>query len=365
MWKKRADLPLFIATLVLCLGTGGGEASASSAVDPSHAVPSAEGTFDGEAANRLGIDGTPFQRFAVGSGDFLRVASSAYDRAQVSPLVSVLGGLPHGPELSKLKLYVATDAEVAATCGAGTMACYDPGSERMVVSGESEEIAGIPREAVIAHEYGHHIANNRSGGGVWPALSAGTPRWSTQERVCELARDGQVFPGDQGLHYWENPGEAFAQSYSQMVMPQAAWHYSPLLQPDEAALTKLRMDIVRPWPGARTTVWRQGAPGARSGQLAVGAGVAIDGEETAAPVRRRVAVPVDGRARVRLRTGDGGRYALTLIDPVTGTTLASARPDANGRVTSLNYAACGQRSLVVEATPLGQPSAFEAKIVTP
>lgn len=361
---RRLNLPLLIATLVLCLGVSPARATAVPGIDPAHAAAAVEGDFDAAAAKRLGVSGGSFQRFAVGSGDFLRVASANYNRAQVSPLVSVLDSLPHGPELEKLKLYVATDAEIAATCGAGTMACYDPGSERMVISGESEAVAGIPREAVIAHEYGHHIANNRAGGGVWPALSAGTPRWSTQERVCELARSGQVFPGDQGAHYWENPGEAFAQSYSQMVLPQATWHYSPLLQPDETALTKLRMDIVHPWPGPRTTVWRRGDPGVRWGKLAIGTGVAVAGGGATAPLRRHVAVPVDGRLRVRLKAGGGGRYALALTDPTTGATVASARP-AGGAVTSLSYAACGQRRLLLEATPLGEPTAFEAKVVVP
>lgn len=362
MRQRRRNLSFFITTLVLCVGALTGQAVAAG-VDSADAVSSVEGEFDPRGAARLGIPAAPFQRFAIGAGDFLRVASSTYDRAQVSPLVGVVDSLPHGPELEKLKLYVATDAEIAATCGAGTMACYDPGAERMVVSGESEEIAGIPREAVIAHEYGHHIANNRVGGGIWPALSAGTPRWSTQERVCELARSGQVFPGDQGLHYWDNPGEAFAQSYSQMVLPQAGWHYSSLLLPDAAALTKLRRDVVDPWAGPRTIAWGRGALGASEGGLGIGAGVAVGGKAPTVPVLRQVAVPVDGRVRVRLRADDG-RYALALTDPATGETVASARP-GNGGVTSLSYAACGQRRLAVEATPLGAPSAFEAKIVVP
>ena len=155
---------------------------------------------------------------------------------------------------------MATDEEIAQTCGAGTMACYDPSSERMIVSGQSEEVDGIPREAVIAHEYGHHIANNRRGD-IWSALSAGTPRWSTYEHVCELARGGEVFPGNEGAHYWENPGEAFAQSYSQMVVPQANWYYTPLLRPDETALAKLRMGRVHPWREPAKTVWRKTVPG--------------------------------------------------------------------------------------------------------
>lgn len=324
------------------------------------------GEADRREIARLGVEETPSLRFAIGSGSYMRVASQAYDRAQISPMVALFDGLPHGSELAKLKLYVATDEEVARSCGAGTMACYDPGAERMIVSGQSEEVAGVPREAVIAHEYGHHIANNRSGG-LWSALSGGTPRWSTYEHVCELARNGEAFPGDEGAHYWENPGEAFAQSYSEMVMPQSTWHYSPLLQPDEGALTKLRMDVLRPWQGPHTILWRQGAPGERLGGLGVGAAVAVDDPAAAsAPVSRRIRVPVDGRLRVRLRAAEGARYELSLVDPASGAVVATstAAPGHSG-VARLSYGACGQRRLTLEAKPLAEPQAFEAKIVVP
>ena len=237
--------------LALCLiGAPTSLALATSGLGAAEAVSSEIGRPDTAAISRLGVDGAPSLRYAVGDGTYMRVASLAYDRAQVSPLVALFDSLPHGPELSKLKLYVATDEEIAQTCGVGTMACYDPGSERMIVSGQSEEVDGIPREAVIAHEYGHHIANNRHGD-IWSALSAGTPRWSTYEHVCELAHDGRYSRGNEGAHYWENPGEAFAQSYSQMVVPQASWYYTPLLQPDETALAKLRMDVLHPWARTR------------------------------------------------------------------------------------------------------------------
>jgi hypothetical protein len=281
-------------------------------------------------------------------------------------MVALFDGLPHGAELAKLNLYVATDEEVSQTCGASTMACYDPGTERMIVSGESEEVAGIPREAVIAHEYGHHIANNRSGG-LWSALSSGTPRWSTYEHVCELARNGQVFPGDQGAHYWENPGEAFAQSYSQMVIPQSTWNYSDLLRPDAGGLTKLRMDVLRPWQGPRTILWRQGAPGKRLGGLGLGAAVAV-GERAAVspPVSRRIQVPVDGKLRVRLKTAQGAPYQLSLVDPTTGAVTATSTPAPGRRgVALLSYSACGQRQLSLQAKPLAEPQAFAAKIVVP
>jgi hypothetical protein len=289
--------------------------------------------------------------------------SAAYERAEVAAVVDQLGALPHGLELAKLKVYVATDAEVAKACGGGTMACYDPDAERMTVSGESEEIAGIPRVAAVAHEYGHHIANNRHGTS-WSALAAGTPRWSTHEQVCQLAGEGQVFPGDQGAHYWENPGEAFAQAYSQMVQPQDAWHYSPLLQPDEAALAKLRLDVLDP-PSRREMTWRHGVAGGDAG-IGVGQAVAFRaGAATTARFRRPIESSIDGRIVARLRAGDGSRYSLALVDPTTGAVLARSIQRPNRGVARLDFNNCGHRQLVLEAVAHGDAGAFEAKIRLP
>lgn len=283
------------------------------------------------------------------------VAPSAYARAQIAPMVALLESLPHGRELSRLKLFVATDPELRALCGARTMACYDPISERMTVSGEHAEIAGIPRESVIAHEYGHHIANNRVGG-IWSAFAAGTPRWSTYERVCEHKRAGEAFPGNQGARYWSNPGEAFAQSYAELVAPTAEWHYSPLFQPDPTALRKLREDVLDPL-APRHRSWRVGAPSR--------AGPAIESAQAVgAPFARTIGVAYDGRVRVRVRGLEGTRLSAALLDPADGSVLASAGPSPDG-VTRLRFASCGHRSLRLEVAPSGGAGSFEVDLVGP
>lgn len=312
------------------------------------------------------IQSTPVQHYRIADGASMSVASNFFARPQIAPVVGVFAELPHGQELERLKLYVATDEEIAGSCGERTMACYDPDTERMIVSGQSEEVAGISRESVIAHEYAHHIANNRRGG-LWPALFAGTPRWSTHEEVCGLARTRQVFPGDQGLHYWDNPGEAFAQAYSQMIYPQDAWHYSALLQPDPTALEKLRRDVVSPLPGPRTTIWRRGASAPRRDLRGRAGSATAVGEAVAAPLvsfRRLLRTPIDGRIAARLRTRNGGVYRLALRDPRSGAVLARSKPRGHG-VAGLNFPNCGHRSLLLEAIPAGDPDAFRAKITAP
>ncbi len=299
----------------------------------------------------------PTLSFRLAGGQAIEVSSLAYDRAEVAPLAASVGELPHGSELSRLKVYVATRAEVATLCGEERMACYDPVSERMTIDGEDEEVDGISRASVIAHEYAHHIANNRAAG-IWPAFDAGTLRWSTYEHVCERKREGLAFPGNEGAHYWENPGEAFAQSFSQLVDPSEEWNYSPLFRPDPTALRKLREDVVEPVEPKRTT-WVEG----------VERGTDSEGLAAAVPASSRsfaeaIAAPYDGRVRARLRSPDGGRYRLSLVDLASGEVLAQATPRPDGS-TRLRYADCGHRQLELEATALGKPTPFEASLLTP
>lgn len=366
---QRRFLPILAAVLGLALAGPASPARAGDGLSPaspvSRGIESEIGSPNARAIDRLGIDQVPSLRFNVGNGISLQIASRVYDRAQISPLVDLFDSLPHGSELAKLKVYIATDEEISATCGAGTMACYDPETERMIVSGQSEEVDGIPREAVIAHEYGHHIANNRRGD-IWSALSAGTPRWSTYEHICQLVKDKEAFPGNEGAHYWENPGEAFAQSYSQMVVPQESWYYSPLMRPDPTALAKLRMDVLHPWTGPHKWTWRKPGLGTSGGSEGVGSNVALAGNVAGSEVRfqRLLKVPLDGRVAVRMRESAASRYSFRLIDPSDGSVLVESRL-LHGRLAHLSYDDCGQRTLLLEASTSGEAGPLAANVSTP
>jgi hypothetical protein len=352
--------PRFLAlvSLLVVIGTVLGSAGIAAAVVPPSTGAAAVSAAIGipNAKMMRTIREAPALAFSLAGGVQMRVTSLMYDRAQVAPLVEAVSALPHGSELSKLKLYAATNEEIDAICGAETMACYDPVSEQMAISAQSESIDGISRESVIAHEYGHHIANNRAAG-IWPAFDAGTLRWSTYEQVCERRREGLAFPGNEGVHYWENPGEAFAQSYSELMVPTSEWNYSPLFQPNETALRKLREDVLEPVEPRHST-WRVGqSTGASSGiaeALPVGP----------ATLSRVLRIPYDGRVHVRLHS-DGAHYRLALVDPETHQTVAEAGPSKAG-ATHLQYADCGHRELEL-VTTYGGGSArpFVAEIVAP
>lgn len=285
------------------------------------------------------------QRFAAAAGEF-QVSSSEYGPAAIDSIAATLRSLDHGPEMSTLGVYVATPAEIRESCGATVVACYVPGDSEMVVSGVDRPVAGIPRAFAIAHEYGHHVANSQTGD-TPSALAAGTIRWATYERVCQLTRSKRLHPGDQGAHYWQDPEEAFAQSYAELNRPGArvAWDYTPLLQPSSASLARLHADVSRPWRGPVTKTWSAApAPGS--------------------PAVRTIRTPLDGRVSVSIESARGAGLQLILRDPERTHVLAHAATDAGGNAT-LSYSNCGHDSLSLEARGAAGPSGIRAAITRP
>jgi hypothetical protein len=282
-------------------------------------------------------------------GSAVRAASAYYPTAEIHEVVAVLGGLVHGREMNSLSVYVATPEEISGMCGAGMMGCYSPSSDRIVVSGSDAPVAGIPRTHAIAHEYGHHIANHRVNGPWWSALYAGTKRWTTYERVCEEAGQGRLYPGDQGAHYWENPGEAFAESYATMNFPGLglAWNYTPLLQPDAASLERIRADVTRPWVGPRTTNW-QGRIDRRGGTAA-----------------RQLATPLDGRVKVRMTAPEGSNFDLYLLSADPGPRQVLRRMTAGDSDKRVAAAVCGEQAVRIEVRGPGSAGPFSVKITRP
>jgi len=285
------------------------------------------------------------RRFA-GAGGELQITSSHYGPAAIASVARTLRSLDHGPEMSTLSVYVATPAEIRRTCGAGVVACYVPGESKMVVSGVDRPVAGVPRAFAIAHEYGHHIANSETAD-AQPALEAGTIRWATYERVCQLTRAGRLYPGNQGAHYWEDPEEAFAQSFADLNRPAAgvSWQYTPLLQPTSAALAKIHADIAHPWSGPLTRTW-SAAPTPGS------------------PVTRRIRTPLDGKVSIALQSAPGAALRLTLRDPERNRVVAHAATNPEGTA-SLSYDNCGHPAFTLEVRGATRPTGFQAAITRP
>lgn len=311
------------------------------------------------------------RRYA-GAGDEFQIGSGYYGPAAVSSVAATLRSLDHGAEISTLNVYVATPAEIREACGSTVVACYVPSEATMVVSGVDRPVAGVPRDFAIAHEYGHHIANSRQSSAL-PALEAGTIRWATYERVCQLTRAGRLFPGNQGAHYWEDPEEAFAQSYANLNRPSAgvSWQYTALLRPTAASLAKIHADVSRPWSGPVTTAWsgsvapqptHADAAGAGDGQLAI-APAQVAGDP--AWIRtRRFATPLDGTVTISLRSTAGAALPVELVDQLDERVLARGTTAADG-TTTVTYSNCGHAELRLEVGGGATGGAFEAAITRP
>lgn len=307
-----------------------------------------------------------------GVSDEVRISSTYYDAEQMSEVVAILRALDHGPELGQLSVYLATADEIEQVCGASVLACYVPARMEMVVSGEDRAIAGVPRDFAIAHEYGHHIANVQRGDLEAP-LGAGTIRWATYERVCQFTRSRKLYPGDQGNHYWENPEEAFAESYAHLNEPDArvSWQYTPLLQPTTASLTKISADVSRPWTGPVSESWTDsvGEPPAAQSRLVTGspqAGLvsAIAVGQPSWVASRLIRTALDGRVGVHLQAPTGADFAVLLRDSGSGNVLSRASTGEGG-ATDISYDNCGHDSLLLEVRSLHGAGSFEATVVKP
>jgi hypothetical protein len=252
------------------------------------------------------------RRYATPDGYSVAVeASSDYpvDPIADQKLVDFLASRVHGTELGDLSVYVGTPAEISRLCGgdAEVVACYAIDEGRMYVPGES--VRGIPVEYPLTHEYGHHVASRRLNT-PWDALDWGAKYWSSATRVCTGVRRHLLFPGNQGEHYWDDPGEGFADGYAHMHYPDAPWYYNELMRPNAKTFTAIRRDVLQPWTGPRSRTFH-GRLGRRHRTRTFHIRLALDGDVSLALRARRGAVyevqaEIPGfAAGQRLRNGRG------------------------------------------------------------
>jgi hypothetical protein len=277
------------------------------------------------------------ERYPVndGSGATIAIAVTAAcqtscDAAEPHRIADFIGKLIHGPEIDLLTVQLDTPSQLEYDCGYGAQACYYPSENKIVIGGsDTSAYDGVSREFVLAHEYGHHVANHRYSPAPFPAaIDWGPPRWASLERVCQARRRGTLFPGDEDLHYRENPGEAFAEAFARYRFPRSAprWKWIGFLQPDAAAFRAIREDTLQPWLG-RTSFRLQGR----------------------APPRRRAGdvealrTPLDGTVSLRPTADLRRRYQLSLLSAAGGL-LSTSRHGLSIRH-QLNFTVCGQSRL--------------------
>jgi hypothetical protein len=227
-----------------------------------------------------GTRGTRAVRYATSDGLSVEVEVSTSYPANPEgdqKLVDFLASRTHGYELGSLRVFVGTPAEIARLCqDEDAVACYATAEDRMYVPGES--VRGVPVEYALTHEYGHHLASWRSNS-PWEALDWGAKFWASEMRVCTHVARGRLFPGDQGEHYLQDPGEGFADGYAHLHYPRTPWQYSELLRPGRDSYTAIRRDVLRPWTGPRSRTLR-GRLGPRRGSRSLKLRMRLDGDVT-------------------------------------------------------------------------------------
>jgi hypothetical protein len=291
--------------------------------------------------------------YTTPSGEMVKVyASSTYpqDPALGQRWANFLATLVHGSELGTITAYLAPLNEVQGFCGAQALACYSP-SDSMLVAPGDDPYADTSAEAVVTHEYGHHVANNRRNP-PWSAEDWGAKRWASYMQVCAKTRAGAYFPGAETLpNYTVNPGEGWAEAYRVLNQRKAGVAESPwevvdhTFYPDDKALTQLEQDVVAPWTAPSTEN--------RSGSVTRKTSVRS----------YTVATPLDGTLRISLR---GPRAARLTFDLFSGTTrIGHAVKAANATSTSTSLTICGQRSVGIRLTRTAGAGAFAFAISKP
>lgn len=264
--------------------------------------------------------------YTTSSGERVRVVSSdayAIDHSRNQRWAEFLSRLVHGSELSTVTLNLAPPAETGEVCGdIDALACYDPRTGD--IYSPAEAVGNVSVEAILAHEYGHHVAAARSNA-PWEAVDWGTKRWASYTNVCARTRAGELAPGDENRNYELNPGEAFAETYRllnerRLGLAETGWFVvDDRFYPDARSLALVQQDVLAPWPGA-TPVSRAGRLARRSTRSVVES-TPLDGQLTATftgTTSARVELVVGGRVLAH-RTAKRGSLSTTVCGTRTAT----------------------------------------------
>ena len=278
--------------------------------------------------------------YTTPSGESVNVFSSnAYpvDPAANQAIANFLASLVHGKELPKVTVYMAPAVEVGSLCHSEEAdGCYFPASGQLISIGEDSQWSTV--EEVLTHEYGHHVATNRTNA-PWNASAWGTKRWATEENVCRRTAMGMSFPGDEGDHYLSNPGEAFAESFLHLNevrngQPETRWFYDPYFAPTPASLKAIELDVLKPWNGWSVYTWK--GRFSRRGELRM------------ATLR----TPLDGVFELRLKAPRGSRIKILAKE-----TKQISPTVAQGLI-------CGDRTFTTQVAA-GGAGAFTARALVP
>lgn len=345
----RLPLQSVVAVTLIVAAATAGSAGAATATKPELKSPAAvdlmragtaipDSTLSATGSRALAAVASWGGTFTASTGEQVHIqVSNSYpqDPAVARRWANFLASLIHGSEISTVNLYLAPLSEVQRLCGLDALACYSPNSHQLVAPGDDPS-SDISAEAVVTHEYGHHVAASRDNA-PWSAETYGTKRWASYEQVCSRARAGQLFPGaEDPVHYTLNPGEAYAETYRvlnqrHLGVPETAWDIvTRSLYPDDTALSLLQQDVLSPWTGNTSS-------------------------STFATLTRRArsktisfATPLDGVFRLTARASRNERVRVQLL---SSSGAAASTMVASGTTSrSQSETLCGARSVRVRLT---------------
>jgi hypothetical protein len=303
------------------------------------------------SAGALAPDGYWGGEYRTATGESVTIyASNSYpvDPALGQRWAEFLATLVHGPELSTVTVLLATPTQIARTCGRDAVACYSAQGGLLYAPGEDPD-SDLSAEAVITHEYGHHVAANRSDA-PWVALDSGPKRWASTMQVCARTRAGELFPGaEDASRYTLNPGEGWAETYRVLNERKAGraetpWQIvSQSLYPTSAALTAAEEDVTAPWQSGTTTTQRAALSRTRK--------------------TRTFTVPtqLDGSLKLTLRPSAGMRLS---VDVFASPTTRSAHI-VSARAFTRTLTVCGARSYRVRVTDLAGRGSVSLAVAKP
>ena len=338
MQARTLGLPL-AALLVLCLLPSVAAARPRAALlDPAKLGRSPVKIRDSVVRGEVRATAASYGGYITAfNGERVRVLLSdryAPNNSVLQSWADFLARLPHGSELGSVTVYVAPLEEMTSICSAEANACYDSDQQVMVVVGDVPP-DGTPIEELAAHEYGHHIANNRNNA-PWAAFAYGPKNWASYNNVCANTEAGSFFPGDERAGYRFNPGEGWAESYRVFSGgdPSVWGIVDETFRPDADARNYIWQDIYRPW-GSYTTQTRRGSFAAR------------------ARTRGRTykfSTFRDGRARIYL-TGSPGLDVDLFVYDGDGRVLGRSRGRSSRE--KLSPTICGEASIRVQVYHYG------------
>ena len=342
MSRRPAGALAGIAMILLLAAPAGAAARRPNLADslevPRPAVPMRDVVLGepGAAAARISASASS-QRYSIndGSEDTIAVSVTAAcaESCEVTDpqrIANFIGTLIHGEEVDLLTVQLDTEFQLGFDCGFGAEACYFSGENKIVIGGyEEADGDGATLDFVLAHEYGHHVAQHRAMPAPFSdAIDWGPERWASLENVCRGRRQGQLYPGDEGTHYFEDPGEAFAEAFAHYRFPELsiAWRYASALRPTAASLRAIEEDTLKPWRGRKSFMLSGHVP-------ARGEGAAVESLRT----------PLDGL--VSLRPSSLRRHGYELALRSRAGRLLRSSGHGLGPLHQLDYTICGQSRL--------------------